>query len=152
MKRAGRIMKEWLIEFRNQLLYTSFLILIVFVIGYSFVSPNVAMTLSTVGTLVLASVAVWSISDNRSRDKRRRDEDLAREARDRKERALNEMSTWIKDIQLASTNIKFAPGEIVDVDAIANMNLNIKFAYAGALSTAPYLKALSKELSTSYLI
>jgi hypothetical protein len=57
-----------------------------------------ALVLSASATFILAGAAFLTIHNSNEREKRRREEELTREERDRKERLLNEIIEWVIDI------------------------------------------------------
>ena len=74
--------------------FWSFIFLVGVIVSVSKVYPSIEGTLGSLATIAAAALAGVAINENRLLRKLNRQDDLAREERDRKERLLNEIREW----------------------------------------------------------
>jgi large-conductance mechanosensitive channel len=123
---------------------------------------TLAMILTALATLILAAATFQTIDNSNEQEKRRREEELAKEDRDRKERLLNEIIDWaialVLQIQGQMTkyflanihgreNIILNQGDDVLLNLRAHINNFISDISATSASII-YILHISSKLST----
>jgi Ca2+/Na+ antiporter len=125
-------MRNWRVLLLGALFTVVFILFIVSV----WKDPNLAQACVALGTLVLALVTALNIMNSNAQERRRREEEIAREQKDRRERLLNEIVEWAEGV------LKSGYSENLDDTKLGEIN-DQKQEYA-------YIHNIFSRISTNY--
>ncbi|MCX6011516.1 MAG: hypothetical protein NT134_04605, partial [Chloroflexi bacterium] len=105
--------------------------------------PQYAIGFSVLATLALAFAAFLTIQNADEREKRHREEELAKEKRDRKERLLNEIIEWAEEIDKASLTPDLTLASKNTTLMMKQREVNVLLRYGICLSKATSIETIA---------
>lgn len=107
--------------------------------------PNLATATVAFGTLLLAIVTAISIDNSRAIARRRREEELQKEKRDKQEQLLNEIIKWAIDVHNCSFGVTVTIDPQLEAKKQSKLRVGNRVLRYQALSArAEYIEAIAK--------